>query len=162
EALARLLTSGVFAEEFGVILSGKVKLLHGDFDFAGYGTQIAARDVAGYVEAARCGFAFDFVGGGLDVNVGDVFEWGEADAGEVDRQLADRFEVRADFGVAADNHVVGFLVFVNLANFSSADERGDGVANLAGRKAEARGGVWTESNLDLRHQNLSFDFQVGD
>ena len=59
----------------------------------------------------------------------------------------------AALGRAADDDVVGLLVLIDLADLRAADERRDGVAHLAGRQAEPRGGIGPQADLHLRHEH---------
>ena len=62
---------------------------------------------------------------------------------------------------APDDDVEDLLLLVDLADLLSLDKRGRCAADIAGRQAEARGGIGPQPHFDLRHQHLRLDLQIG-
>ena len=70
-------------------------------------------------------------------------------------------DVVADLLHAPDEDVEDLLVAVDLADLGPLDQRGHRAADVAGGQPYPRGGLGADPDVELRHQDLLLDLEVG-
>ena len=131
-------------------------------DLAGDAAQVAARDVAGHVDPPRGPLALDLVRGGDDRDVGHVAERDVRPERRLDRQACRAAETSSrTFSTPQTNTSKIFWSLVHLADLRALDQRGRRPADVARGQAEPRGGLGAEPDVELRHEHLRLDLQVG-
>ena len=100
---------------------------------------LAGGDIAGDVDAAGGAFTFDRIRRGYDGEVGHIGEAHMAACRCFNQKLTKRGVVGAYTGHAPDGDIMDALLLIDFADFSPANERGDGLADLSGGEAVQRG-----------------------
>ena len=136
-------------------------LSHSRFDSARDRAQVCARDVQRHVDPTLTVLALDFIWRGHDADIGHVAQPHRRAGGRLDHHVGKRMDIAAHLGFAPQRHVKRLLVTVDFTHLLPGDQRLRLSPHFARGKAE-RGKIGGPgADLDLRHQHLLLDLEIG-